>query len=249
MTSLVNFLRQKNKTTDYQRVVSLQILIIGLGLTLEHILALFGITNAQTFLFGLYSLFGVAYMYLLWDLLKNFTQKKWLIKTVGYTYLGVFVLGNLAQNPFLSIFNNPQPALAVLHGTLMLTEILLVGFGITDLFSENYTTAQRIWASVCIYLMIGIGWGSLYEMLLAIDHNAFGVYLPAGMKGYSESIYHSFCNLAGISSIYTNPSTLVRNLGLIEGIWGNLYIVLLIGRVLGGGNDSPPAANLRGEKT
>ena len=80
MTSLVNFLRQKNKTTNYQRIVSLQILIICLELTLEHILALFGITNAQTFLFGLYSLFGVAYMYLLWDLLKNFTQKKWLIK-------------------------------------------------------------------------------------------------------------------------------------------------------------------------
>jgi len=49
---------------------------------------------------------------------------------------------------------------------------------------------------------------------------------------FFESMYLSFNALVGLDTSYPNASRLVRNLALIEGLWSQLYLVLLIGRLL-----------------
>ncbi len=79
--------------------------------------------------------------------------------------------------------------------------------------------------------MIGISFGSLYDLIAILNPSSLGTKLELGMPSYTENIYYSFNVLGGLDTAYPNPINLVRNLGVIEAIWGNLFIVLIIGKL------------------
>ena len=81
--------------------------------------------------------------------------------------------------------------------------------------------------------MIGIAFGSLYDIINIIQPGSFGEKINLGLESYSECIYYSMNVLGGLDTAYPNPTRLIRNIGVIEAVWGNLFIVLLIGNLLG----------------
>ena len=131
----------------------------------------------------------------------------------------------------------------LIHGLLFPIEVIIIGFAIRDLFSGNEFNMGKLWGAACVYLMIGISFSSLFDLLNIISPGSFGVTLTLGLESYAESIYYSFNILGGLDTAYTNPSQLVRNIGVIEAVWANLYAILIIGKLLG----LPPAnsANLK----
>ena len=119
------------------------------------------------------------------------------------------------------------------HLGLTLVMVVVIAYAIADLFRSPRNTVDKLWGSACIYFMSGIAFASVLYGILLIDPNAFGPgFDPSRDYGYIESLYLSFNSLVGLDTAYPDAIRLVRNTALLEGAWGQLYLVLLIGRVL-----------------
>jgi len=176
----------------------------------------------------------VIYSFLLWDLLRNFTKNQYLIVTIFFTLVLIVMVGLVVENPFIQIINPEyrRPFLLGIHGALFPIEVLVISFTIVDVFKGKFLSSERLWGAACIFLMIGISFASLYDLISIIHPGSLGVIIPLGLESYSECIYYSFNVLGGLDTAYPEPIKLIRNLGVIEAVWGNLFTVLIIGKLL-----------------
>ncbi|MCH7514361.1 MAG: hypothetical protein IH947_10540 [Bacteroidetes bacterium] len=224
----------KEKRKDYRNIVIIQVTIVIVGLLLSDIILEEQESLTSKLIITLFSMFSALYVYLLWDLLRDFTSNQFIIKGVIFVIIGVVIVGTLTEFPFYNIleFENRRTYLFVLHGCIFPIEVLVIAFTIRDIFGGNVLTPEKLWGAACIYLMIGISFASLYDLINFASPGCFGPILPLGIPSYSECIYYSFNILGGTETIYPDPIRLVRNIGVIEAVWGNLFIVLIIGKLL-----------------
>ena len=224
----------KEKQKDYRNVVILQIIIVILGLVLSAFANFTQPGPVDKLIITVFSGFGALYTFLLWDLLKDFTNSRGLVRVVLVVLIFITTLGLLGEFPYYQVLDidNRPGYLLLLHGLLFPIEIIIIGYAIRDLFSGNHFDAGKLWGAACVYLMIGITFGSLYDLINIVSPGAFGPELASGFESYSESIYYSFNILGGLDTVYPNSIKLVRNIGVIEAVWGNLYAILIIGKLL-----------------
>ena len=220
------------KRKDYRNVVIVQVAIIISGFLLSTLLEEKGFISKSVM--SLFSLFGLIYAFLLWDLLKDFTKSKILL--VGFFFLLSFlvVFGLLVEFPFYQVIEVEDKRLffVVFHGCLFPIEATVIGYTIRDVFSGKTLTSDKLWGAACVYLMIGITFGSIYDFINVAYPGSLGAQIPPGWISYTESIYYSFNILGGLEPVYIPESKVVRNLGVIEAVWGNLYAILIIGKLL-----------------
>ncbi len=227
--------KEKEKKKDYRNVVIIQIIIIVSGLVLSTTLNYQHPTFADKLIITLFSGFGAFYSFLLWDLLKDFTTNKWLTGIYFVVLLVIVSFGLMGEFPFYKIieFENRQAYLFALHAGLFPIEVTVIAFAIRDLFSGNTFTPSKLWGAAAVYLMIGISFASLYDLLNIAMPGILGKTFSLGLESYAEFIYYSFNILGGLDTAYPNPVPLLRNLAVIEAVWGNLYAILIIGKLLG----------------
>jgi hypothetical protein len=84
-----------------------------------------------------------------------------------------------------------------------------------------------------VYLMVGFVFGDVFDLLNLLSPGSFGVEIPVGFASYLGGVYYSYATLGGVDAGYEHVSRLVRNISVIESLFGNLYLVFLIGRILG----------------
>jgi hypothetical protein len=224
----------KEKRKDYRNVVILQIIIVILGLILSSLANFNQPGPIDKLIITVFSGFGALYTFLLWDLLKDFTKSRTLVKVVLAILIFITTLGLLGEFPYYQILeiNHRQGYLLLLHGLLFPIEVIIIGFAIRDLFSGDHFDPGKLWGAACVYLMIGITFGSLYDLINIARPGAFGATLALGFESYSESIYYSFNILGGLDTGYPEATKLIRNIGVIEAVWSNLYAILIIGKLL-----------------
>lgn len=225
---------QKEKAKDYRNVVIIQILIVVLGLVLYDPLLEDSKSAVSKFIITLFSTFGALYAFLLWDLLRNFTTNKYLIIGILVLLCGIVTAGILVEFPYYQIVHvaDRQTYLFVLHGILFPIEIIVISFAIRDLFSAGFITADKLWGAACVFLMVGISFGSLYDLITIARPGSLGEDIELGLPNYSECVTYSFSVLGGIDSDL-KPIKLIKNISIIESVWGILYAMLIIGRLLG----------------
>ena len=226
---------QREKQKDYRNIVILQIIIIVLGLTLSEFVLGGTHTPSAKLVISIFSFFGALYSYLLWDLLRNFTTHRWLINI----YLAILVVsigtGILGEFPYYKIIAvaDRRSYLLVIHCLLFFIEVTVIGFAMRDLFTGDYLTPDKLWGAACIFLMIGISFGSLYDLLCIIRPGSLGEPVEMGLPSYSECVAHSMSILGGADPGHPNASKLIKNLSVIEAVWSNLFVVLIIGKLMG----------------
>jgi hypothetical protein len=59
-----------------------------------------------------------------------------------------------------------------------------------------------------------------------------GVAIERGLPNYAECVTYSFCFLSGMDS-GLQPIRFIRNLSVLEAVWGTLYGMIIIGKLLG----------------
>lgn len=226
---------EKEKSKDYRNVVIIQMLIVISGLVLSSFIDFANPSGKDKLIITLFSGFGVVYSFLLWDLLKDLTESRALVRIVLVSLVFIAILGFLGEFPYYKILDikDRRAYLLLIHGLLFPIEVIIIGFAIRDLFSGNKFNIGKLWGAACVYLMIGISFGSLYDLLNIIQPLSFGVEFTLGLESYSESIYYSFNILGGLDTAYPSPTKLIRNIGVIEAVWANLYAILIIGKLLG----------------
>ena len=223
------------KKRDFKATVILQTLIIFSALLLKEICSMLGIENSYRFRDTLFLLLGGIYVFILWHLLTNFTSNKLLQRTMLIIIMAAYLLTLVTVNPFFQILpteHQQQPYLFIIHLVLFIVEATVIVFAILDIFSENRLSEEKLWGSACIYLMIAISCGSIYDLICIANPGSMGEPIKLGLESYSECIYYSMTVLAGMDNSYGNAIKLIRNIGVLEALWGNLFIVLLVGRLL-----------------
>ena len=224
----------KEKQKDYRNVVIMQIVIVVSGLLMSEFLSKESSPQIRKLVITVFSAFGAIYSFLLWDMLRNFTNQQWLIKFILIVLSAIVIMGVLGEFPYYQLveINNRSLYLFILHGALFPIEVTVIGFAIRDIFRGKVLSPDKLWGAACIYLMLGISFGSLYDLIAILNPLSLGVKLELGMPSYTENIYYSFNILGGLDTAYPNPIRLVRNIGVIEAVWGNLFVVLIIGKLL-----------------
>ena len=64
-------------------------------------------------------------------------------------------------------------------------EITVISFAIRDIFSGEYLTVDKLWGSACIFLMIAISFGSLYDLICIVKPGSLGAPIELGLANYS----------------------------------------------------------------
>lgn len=104
---------------------------------------------------------------------------------------------------------------------------------------QREVTGETISMAVSIYLLIGMCWGLLYVVLLTNDPTAFrfGTPLPRGsdeLDQFPILLYFSLTTLSTIGFGDITPLTLsARYASVTEGITGQLYLAILVARLVG----------------
>lgn len=149
----------------------------------------------------------------------------------------IFILG-------LSNYAKTNFYLTLLVYALAITFFGLVGISILiHIMAEERVTVDLIYGSACVYLLIGFAWAIIYgsiEVLLPGSFQIAGKVMghPDLLGQYSflnENLtYYSFVTLTTLGYGDITPLTgLAKTASALEAIIGQLYIALLVARLVG----------------
>jgi len=100
------------------------------------------------------------------------------------------------------------------------------------LFRTRHVTADTILASLCVYLLMGFVWAFLFALVAASDPGSFRGLEVAGVS--RELIYFSFVTLTTLGYGDIVPrSDMARTLAIVEAAMGQLYVAVMIARLVG----------------
>lgn len=101
------------------------------------------------------------------------------------------------------------------------------------IFKEKVITGDMIIGTICAYLLLGMMWASMFSIIEILQPGSFN--LPEGMDSeLSHFSYFSFVTLTTLGYGDIAPLTATaRSLSLLEAITGQLYIAILIARLMG----------------
>jgi hypothetical protein len=122
-----------------------------------------------------------------------------------------------------------EASIALDIGLLAFASYCILNF----VFSGPVVTSETLRAAVCLYLFLGIGFACAYYLgSLAMPNAVLHDNAPA--QKMSEMIYLSFATLTtlGYGDIRPNVAFL-RSLAILEGISGQLFLTLLVARLVG----------------
>ncbi len=104
----------------------------------------------------------------------------------------------------------------------------------THVYNSPRVGRQQIFGAISVYLLLGILFTQLYEILIYIQGNA--IYFdpsrfPEEAVGTSQVLYYSFVTLATVGYGDVSPFTpAARALSVFESLIGVMYIAILIAR-------------------
>jgi hypothetical protein len=120
------------------------------------------------------------------------------------------------------------PELLMIAAILMLLYILL-----SQVFAPGPVTSMRIQGAIAAYLLLGIGWAHAYTIVASTVPGSFT--LPGReLSSASEWFYYSFVTLTTVGFGDIVPAhPISRSLTVGEVLTGQLYLAILIGRLVG----------------
>ena len=120
--------------------------------------------------------------------------------------------------------------------------LLLNGvFGVTILahvLRAGRIDGDKIYAAICVYFLMGYAWAFAYALLVEMQPDAFTTSGPFAAGDYISRViqlrYFSFVTLTtmGYGDIVPRSAG-ARTMACLEAVMGQLYLVALIGRLIG----------------
>jgi hypothetical protein len=122
-------------------------------------------------------------------------------------------------------------------------ELLIVVVIFRRVFSRHQANSETIFGALCIYLLVGFSFASVYGMLASLQPNAF--YLDPMVNlhrvpGRFDFVYYSLGTMTSLGASGIVPvSDQARSFTVLEALLGVLYLAVLIARLMGAYR-SPP---------
>lgn len=109
----------------------------------------------------------------------------------------------------------------------------IVGIILSYLFKEDEITIDVIMGAICGYFLIGLLWNNAYALLEILEPNSFQL-SKFHESGGPDFIYYSFVTLTTLGYGDITPiSTPAQSLSLLEAVMGQLYLAILVARLVG----------------
>jgi hypothetical protein len=150
----------------------------------------------------------------------------------GIFFLALFValltVALLWFNNFTNIlyFGMAGNILAILF--LAFTAIMIL----SHLFREDEVTGDMIMGAICVYFLFGLIWAFVFSLLEMTQPGSFQ--MSGGITGKSDFTYYSYVTLTTLGYGDITPiSTPARSLALLEAMIGQLYLAVLVARLVG----------------
>ncbi len=155
----------------------------------------------------------------------------------------ILVIPALGSN-WVSQFS-PTPTLLIIKEC---SNILFFGYVILiiliKIFRSKEITANLIYGSVCIYMLIGLEWAFIFSLLENIQPGSFNFpasYLESSLTTDSGStntihlfLYYSYTTLTTLGYGDVSPiSPPAQSMASLEAITGQFYLTILVARLVG----------------
>jgi hypothetical protein len=116
--------------------------------------------------------------------------------------------------------------------------ILFFGYIIVNLlkfiFKAPRVSRNVIYASIIVYLMLGVTWGSVFYLIYQFDPTSFDLSVVQIEKTEHVFMYFSFVSLTTLGYGDISPITShAYSLAVLEAIIGQLYLTVLVARLVG----------------
>jgi hypothetical protein len=141
----------------------------------------------------------------------------------------------LVLNPFFPVHDTETerlPSLVLIHSVLFFLELTFIVYCIFDIFSQGSSNLNKLWGAACIYLMIGITFGSTYDLICFWKNDALGMRYALGIESYTQCIAFSMTTISGIDPPHNNIHPIIKSISIVEAIWSHLFVMILVGRLL-----------------
>ena len=234
---LVRNLAGKELTDEKIRDFRKMVLVQGLLISTIFLLHLFQYLAFPWHLQIAESIFFAVlgyYVFLMWDMLRNYTTSRLVVFLNFVLIMGVFVLGFLAVNPWMPMpLNTPyRLILTFIQSCLLGVESFLIYFTLREFFKRDLSMPMRLWGAACIYLMIGLAFGSAYELICILQIDCLGVDIPLQTMALMKRCEFSLMVLSGMDTPYASVSPLISSLATVEALWGQLFVIFIVGRLM-----------------
>jgi hypothetical protein len=223
----------RERLKGYKWILSGQITIAICFLFVYELLSRHPFPNWRNILVGIIGTLMLVMNVLTYELIKDLTDNKIVQRTILVLLWFGVIIGIISAAGFLktdTLFYSILNASSICAS--LLSFIILLYFMINDIFKEQHDITYRLWGSASIYMLIGSAFGLFFTLLEIMLPGEFGLNTPYDVFHVIPCYNFSFYNLAGMDSPYDSFSILVRNIAVIESIFSNLYIVLVVGRLL-----------------
>jgi len=103
-----------------------------------------------------------------------------------------------------------------------------------EVVRRQTVTQDTIHGVLCVYLMLGVTFGTLYDFLETIHPGSFATEAIEGRLGFRSLIYFSFMTLTTVGYGDITPDTHVaQSLTILESSTGVLFVAVLVARIIG----------------
>jgi hypothetical protein len=220
------------KIRDFKRVVLAQLAIL-ITLFLLELFTWLAFPLALELAETLFFMAVGAYAFLLWDMLRNYTSSRRIVVLNFIFIMGVFVAGFICVNPFwpMPLSIPYRVMLVVIQACLLTVECFVIGFTILEFFKRDLGLPIKLWGAAAMYMMIGMSFGSIYEMICILQLDCLGTDIPLRTIAMMKRMGFSFMVLCGIDVPY-NATALITSVTTVEALFSEIFIVLIVGRFL-----------------
>jgi hypothetical protein len=136
------------------------------------------------------------------------------------------------------LLREPDAGLLSILGIVLsfVFDVFIVAVIFRRVFGKEQPNSETIFGALCIYLLVGFAFASLYGMVAAVQPRAF--YLDPRTNLHAipnkfDFIYYSFATMVSLGAAGIIPvSAPARSVSVIEAIIGVLYLAVLIARLM-----------------
>lgn len=127
------------------------------------------------------------------------------------------------------------PVLAIVLSFAFDVFVVVVIF--RHVFTRQQPDSETIFGALCIYLLVGFSFASVYGMIATVEPHAFYLDPLTNMHLVPDRfdfVYYSFATMTSVGAAgITAVSRRARSISMIEAILGVLYLAVMIARLVG----------------
>jgi voltage-gated potassium channel len=154
--------------------------------------------------------------------------------------ISLIVLGGIAVNSrFIGDYWRSSTFLTISHAVSFIAMVLVMTTMLSEVLRARTASTDLVIGAVCLYLVTGLAWTFLYYSIYLLSPGSIfsspeSVNALAREQRFTEVFYFSLSALTTIgSSGEESLTTMARQLAVVESAMGQLYLAVLISRLVG----------------